>query len=147
VILIGLGVAMVWGGYTMDRLEVRNIHPASIPGLVPMGLGALIAICGGLLFMTSRDDSSDLQIDLGHLGKLLWTGALCVTFALFLVGNVPFHVATFVFISAFTALFTYRKGEGLIANRRSLALALTSGVVFSALISILFRYAFLVRLP
>ena len=40
-----LGVAMAIGGYTMDRLEVRQIHPASIPGLVPMILGGLLALC------------------------------------------------------------------------------------------------------
>ncbi|CAN0603617.1 unnamed protein product, partial [Ectocarpus sp. 12 AP-2014] len=36
VVLCLLGLAMTWGGFEMDRLEIRRIHPASIPGLVPM---------------------------------------------------------------------------------------------------------------
>ena len=48
-VLVGLGVAMFWGGFVMDRLEVRQIHPASIPGLMPMGLGMLTVVCGVVL--------------------------------------------------------------------------------------------------
>ena len=35
-LLFLLGLALLVGGYTMDRLEIRQIHPASIPGLVPI---------------------------------------------------------------------------------------------------------------
>ena len=36
IVLLVIGLALLVGGWTMDRLEVRQIHPASIPGLVPM---------------------------------------------------------------------------------------------------------------
>jgi len=147
IVLILLGVAMIWGGYVMDRLEIRGIHPASIPGLVPMGLGALIAICGGLLFASGKNETQDEPIDFGDMSKLLWTAGLSVVFAVVLIGRVPFAWATFLFIAAMTTRFTWTKGAGIVANRRALFFGLASGVFFSATISVLFRYAFLVRLP
>src|SRR6056297_2853194 len=49
-----LGAAMTWGGYVMDRLEIRQIHPASIPGLVPMFLGVALMLCRSAL--SGRED-------------------------------------------------------------------------------------------
>ena len=49
VAFFALGAAMAWGGFVMDRLEIRHIHPASIPGLVPMVLGGALMICAVLL--------------------------------------------------------------------------------------------------
>ena len=52
--LFALGAAMTWGGFVMDRLEIRQIHPASIPGLVPMILGAAMMLCATLLALSTR---------------------------------------------------------------------------------------------
>lgn len=146
-VLVLLGVAMIWGGFVMDRLDVRGIHPASIPGLVPMGVGGAISLCGLLLFTTSLRSKEHLSIDLGDTRKLAWAVGLCVTFALFLVGHIPFFLAAFIFVSVTTVRFSWREGAGLTGNRRQIIFALLSGFVFSALITLLFRYAFLVRLP
>jgi hypothetical protein len=35
-ILLAIGIAQFTGGLTLDRLENRNIHPWSFPGLVPI---------------------------------------------------------------------------------------------------------------
>ena len=48
IVFLALGLAMLVGGWQMDRLEIRQIHPASIPGLLPMILGGLLALCRGL---------------------------------------------------------------------------------------------------
>jgi xanthine/uracil permease len=146
-LLVILGLAMFWGGYVMDRLEVRSIHPASIPGLVPMGLGILIAICGALLFTNSKTDDSDTTIDFGKTDMLVWTAGLCLIFSVLLVGHMPFYLATFLFISAFTARFTWKQDASNTERTQQLIKAIIMGGVFSALISALFRYAFLVRLP
>ena len=53
-VLFAIGMASLYGGWAMDRLEVRRIHPASIPGLVPMILGLLLAVCAGLLWLSAR---------------------------------------------------------------------------------------------
>jgi hypothetical protein len=147
VVLVVLGIAMVWGGFVMDRLEIRGIHPASIPGLVPMGIGGAIVICGAALFATSLRGDGNLQIDFGDIRMLVWTAGLCATFALILVGHLPFFVATFLFISTASLRFSWRGGGGIVGNRRQIVFALASGLIFSALIAVLFRYAFLVRLP
>jgi hypothetical protein len=66
-VLFSLGVAMLIGGYTMDRLEIRHIHPASIPGLVPMILGSGDdALCACLCFFQRagpcrRSDASRIE--------------------------------------------------------------------------------------
>jgi hypothetical protein len=146
-LLVALGLAMFWGGYVMDRLEVRSIHPASIPGLVPMGLGILIAVCGALLFASSSSEDADTEIDFGKIDMLIWTGGLCLSFSVLLVGNVPFYMATFLFISAFAARFTWKQSATGAERGQQLFKAFLMGAVFSALISALFRYAFLVRLP
>ncbi|MBL4813509.1 MAG: tripartite tricarboxylate transporter TctB family protein [Rhodobacteraceae bacterium] len=146
-VLIALGLAMLWGGYVMDRLEVRNIHPGSIPGLLPMVLGVLITLCGGLLYVTSAKDDPSGAIDFGNISNLLWAAALCGAFAILLVGKLPFYIATFVFITAFAARFTYDKAHSPRQRGQKLLAAVVMGLVFSGLISALFRYAFLVRLP
>jgi len=146
-ILIALGLVMLWGGYTMDRLEIRAIHPASIPGLVPMGLGVLITVCGGLLLVSSRGQGSKVKIDFGNIDKLIWTGVLCLIFAVIFVGRLPFFVATFLFIFAFSARFTWYNTTTKNDRIKKLFAALAMGLVFSTLISALFLYAFLVRLP
>lgn len=146
-VLIALGLAMLWGGYVMDRLEVRHIHPGSIPGLLPMALGVLITLCGGLLYLTTaKSDPSD-SIDFGNISNLLWAATLCSAFAILMVGKLPFYIATFLFITAFAARFTYDKAHTPRQRRQKLLAAVAMGVIFSVLISALFRYAFLVRLP
>ena len=49
-----IGGAMAYGGFVMDRLEIRQIHPASIPGLLPMVLGAALMICAAALYASSE---------------------------------------------------------------------------------------------
>ena len=44
IVLLALGLAVFYFSWTMDRLEVRRISPATIPGLVPMILGAALAL-------------------------------------------------------------------------------------------------------
>ena len=140
VILLGLGIAMVWAGWTMDRLEVRRIHPASIPGLVPMLLGVALALCGGLLFRSARDPEANAAQ--GSLADLGWAATLCLAYAMVLVGNLPFVLATAIFVAAFLVLFDRDRALG---PRFVTALLYGGGV--AAAVAALFRYAFLVRLP
>jgi len=159
-ILLTLGISMLAGGYMMDRLEIRQIHPASIPGLVPMGLGAAMAICALLLIGSTRQsatkgtDSADDSIELaepelpGSYKNLTVTALLCVAYAAGLVGNVPFVVATGIFIFLFSVYFLWPEPSG--GNRGKLRIGLLCAVyaaTFAIGISVLFRYGFLVRLP
>lgn len=147
IVLAVIGVAMFLGGYQMDRLEFRKIHPASIPGLVPMGLGLLLSLCAVLMFRSARASADEELISTGKGGVLIWTALLCLIYALVLVGWLPFLAATFLFITLFVALFSWPAGPELKPRLKSLAVAVLFGAVMSVAISALFRYGFLVRLP
>ena len=150
-----LGVAMAAGGFTMDRLEVRQIHPASIPGLVPMILGGLLAVCAIGLWSgaRSREDAPDTDPDTDRdtddvsLHNLGFAALYTVVYALGLVGRMPFELATGIFITVFVLHFTRER----LAEGRHPAVWIGSAVLYavicSAAVAALFRYAFLVRLP
>ena len=88
VVLFALGAAMLIGGYSMDRLEIRQIHPASIPGLVPMVLGASLMLCAALLFTGAKRRTSGATPEAAagdgsvSWSNLLATGVLSTVFAL-----------------------------------------------------------------
>ncbi|WP_191090126.1 tripartite tricarboxylate transporter TctB family protein [Histidinibacterium aquaticum] len=150
VVFLALGIALFVGGWTMDRLEIRRIHPASIPGLVPMILGVLLAICAVLLFRSSYTDTERGKVGVlvgGSWSRLGLTAILCTGYALGLVGWLSYFWATAIFTFAFALVFSLpvdgARRDQAIAVAGSLALAF--GVAFSS--SILFRELFLVRLP
>jgi hypothetical protein len=121
----------------MDRLERHGAALYTAPGLVPGLLGLTILALGLLLALRSRK----LEFSSGHD----WAGtalvlALCLGYAVGLVGHVPFWLATFVFVTAFIALFEY-------PARRRMALAPLYGAATSLVVTWLFESVFLVRLP
>jgi len=147
VVFFVLGVAMAVGGYTMDRLEIRQIHPASIPGLVPMALGVLLALCAIGLYLGARKKVDAPPTDGDSMSNLWFAAFYTIAYALGLVGRMPFELATGIFITVFVMHFTY----GRLAEGRHPAIwigsALLYAVICSVAVSALFRYAFLVRLP
>jgi putative tricarboxylic transport membrane protein len=149
VVLFVLGVAMLMGGYTMDRLEIRQIHPASIPGLVPMILGAVLALCAGLLYAGAGSAAAEEPPEAGAVSwSDLWvTLALALGFALVLVGRLPFFWAAAIFIAAFVGWFSWREAATSNARLRAGVWAVGFALLASGVISGLFRYGFLVRLP
>lgn len=142
-----LGVAMTIGGYTMDRLEVRQIHPASIPGLVPMALGGLLAVCAVGLWLGARGREDGPVSDDVSLKNLGFAALYTVVYALGLVGRMPFELATWIFITVFVLHFTRER----LAEGRHPAVWFGSAVLYAVIcsgaVAALFRYAFLVRLP
>jgi len=152
IILLAIGIALFTGGLTMDRLENRRIHPASFPGLVPMILGAVMAGMSLLLLIgqlragnARATGEGDFSRD--ELLKLAAVGGLCLFYAIVLVGNVHFWLASSLFIFAFTALF--EPAGPLPARSRAIRLGLIAlfAIAMGGAISVLFERAFLVRLP
>lgn len=144
-----LGAAMTYGGYVMDRLEFRQIHPASIPGLVPMILGLALMACAALLALNA-DKTGDrmAQPDGVSWRDLFIALALCGLYALGMVGRVPFGIATALFITAFSGWFLWPPADARNSVRLKIAVGvIVFGIAISTAISLLFRYAFLVRLP
>lgn len=155
-ILLAIGIAQFTGGLTMDRLENRHIHPASFPGLVPMILGAVMAVMAVLLLIgqwragaaaqgKAVSEGGDFTRD--ELFRLAAVGALCLFYALVLVGNVHFWLASSLFIAVFTALF--EPAGPMTQQKRLLRLGFIAvfAIAMGGAIAMLFEQAFLVRLP
>jgi putative tricarboxylic transport membrane protein len=149
VVLLALAAAVIYGGWSMDRLEIRRIHPASIPGLVPLGLGIALAIAAALLVIRAyRAPDAGAEVTQDERGvRLAVTLALCLLYALGLVGHVPYEVATGLFVFAFIAVFEWQEAGRAGRRLRSLATALIQAVLVAAVVSLAFEKLFLVRLP
>jgi putative tricarboxylic transport membrane protein len=149
--LFALGLAALVGGWRMDRLEIRRIHPASIPGLTPMLLGAALMLCAALLYADARGRARAGAVEppdgAGSASALLAAGGLCLFYALVLVGWLPFGLATGLFVAAFAGLFGWAPEASAGRNLRWAGLCAGFGALVALGVSALFRDAFLVRLP
>lgn len=150
ILFFALGLALLVGGWTMDRLEIRQIHPASIPGLVPIILGVLLAICALLLFWSSLDDTEHNRSDFmtgGSWTRLGLTAFICTGYALGLIGWLSYFWATALFTFVFALLFSFPVDGDKRKKAISVAGALMLGLAVAFGSSLLFRELFLVRLP
>lgn len=151
-IWMAFGVAVLYGAWTMDRLEKLHINPYTVPGLVPGILGVGLVVLGGLLLLRSlrapRVTGEAATTRPLVTPRLLLALALCLTYGLILVGRgMPFWLATFLFVA--TAIFAFqwpeRRSRGEIG--RGAVLALICGAATAAAVTIVFQEIFLVRLP
>jgi hypothetical protein len=158
ILFFALAVAVVYGAWTMDRLEVRQIHPLSAPGVLPGLLGIALAIASSILILKSlirlRSAHADFASqpgreaasDSGGPMRLAGTATLCLIYALGLVGRMPFWLATAIFVTAFIAVFEWNLGDPS-RRRVGLAWALFLGLATGWTVSFVFSDIFLVRLP
>ena len=158
VVLFVLAVAIVYAAWTMDRLELRHIHPLSAPGLLPGLLGFALGVCALLLITQSlralsvisdtQDDSarSETRVD-GRLFRLAIAVFLCLAYALGLVGLVPFWLATTLFVSSFILFFEWREASSRREAIASAGWALAIGIAVGLGVAYAFSELFLVRLP
>lgn len=153
-VLIAIGIAQMWGGITMDRLEIRRIHPASIPGLLPIFLGAAMVILAAIVFYVSRKspvDGSDPDstISRPELISFFWVAGLAAIYALGLVGQVHFWLASALFVFTFILFAEWPKLRQAETTQKLMTggVALTIAVVVTGAISFMFERGFLVRLP
>ena len=149
VVLLALALATIAGAWTMDRLEVRRIHPLSVPGLVPGLLGVALAICAVVVIAGAgrRGLGNPLAgAERGPAARLAACLALTLAYPLVLIGAMPFWLATALFVGAFVALFEWepRPPSG---HARALAIAAVMGLVAGLATAYAFQELFLVRLP
>lgn len=137
------GTAVMVESWRMPRLAELDVHPMSAPGLTPGVIGLVLTVLGAaLLLREARRSSSPAKQPERGGARLAITFALCLAFALGLVGRVPFWLATLIFVAAFALIFT-RSWPQPRAALVSLALA---GITAAA-ITYLFQEIFLVHLP
>lgn len=152
-ILMMIGLAQLWGGFTMERLEIRRIHPASIPGLVPMFLGAAMFILAVIVFVASRKQAAASQpgaedtIKFAELKSFGVVALIAGIYALGLVGLVHFWLASSLFVFVFIMTAEWPRLETTAARLRTGAIAAVIAVAVTGGISYMFEQGFLVRLP
>ena len=150
-----LGGAIAVGSWNMDRLERLGVSFYTAPGLVPGILGVLMVICGAVLAGRAlREGALDSQqrppliLQSDTLRRAGITLVLALGFAIGLVGHgLPFPVAAALYLFAQIAVVQYPERKARREVGRGLAVAALVAASAATAISLLFEYAFLVRLP
>jgi Tripartite tricarboxylate transporter TctB family len=148
-----LGIAIMAGAWTMDRLEKQGVPPFAAPGLVPGILGVLITLSALAIVLRSLRrgalsgggaGDSDSTFDWRRAALAI---VLCLGFAAGLVGRVPFWIAAPVYLFLHITLLQWpeRRASGQVVRGIAVAAAVAIGAGVG--IAMLFQYAFLVRLP
>ncbi|MBI4572480.1 MAG: tripartite tricarboxylate transporter TctB family protein [candidate division NC10 bacterium] len=156
-VLILLSLFVVFESWRMPRLEHLKVHPLSVPGLVPAFLGIVIfvlavilvvrsVLAGGHRLGLSNEVLRRLRVEPGNR-RLLVTAVLTIGYAGFLVGSIPYWLATGLFVFAFIVIFERRRG---MTRREYVRLGLVAailGAATSAVVTWAFQSMFLVTLP
>jgi len=166
ILLMVVSVYIIIESLNMPRFEHRNINPYTIPGLVPAVLGVIIAVLSVALFIRSIMYrgyilSSKTTADAAETGskkkwaffrkpetiRVLLTVGFCLLYAIILVGWVWYPIATFVYTFGFIAFFEYERGKPVSKQIKMFVIAAIEALLTAALVSVVFRYLFLIRLP
>lgn len=154
---IALGVAILIGSLTMDRLERQNINPYTVPGLLPALLGLMMMLLGGILAVRSwrrgalRIPFPAAAADDREQRRRVWVViALCMGYAVVLVGHgLPFWLASAIYVTA-SILILQRMSHDESERRldaRAWIKAVIIGVASGGITSLVFQELFLVRMP
>lgn len=152
-IWLALAIGIMVMSWAMDRLVHLQASVYTAPGIVPGLLGLALAIMGALLILRSIRAGAIAQARIPSFSfrehwRILTALALCLTFALGLVGSgLPFWLAAAIFIAIFVFVFQFedRKAAGTLA--RGAAFAAVFGLICGGSIYYVFQDLFLVRLP
>jgi putative tricarboxylic transport membrane protein len=164
-IWVVFGVAIVYGSWTMDRLESLKIPLSTVPGVVPglLGIGIIIF---GLILLGRREASARAAVgptfaatpeqgaapteeaDGLHWQRTALSWTLCIVYGGLLLGHgLPYWVLTVAFLFLHILLLdeTERVPAALSARRALIAAVIALGIATA--VALVFRYVFLVRLP
>lgn len=150
-----LGSAIAVASWHMDRLERLGVSFYTAPGLVPGILGVLMVVCGSILAMRALREGAlgaaqrpPLLLERETLRRAGVTLVLTLGFAIGLVGHgLPFPVAAAIYLFLQIAVVQYPERKARNEVGRGLVVAALVAVIAASVISALFQYVFLVRLP
>jgi putative tricarboxylic transport membrane protein len=151
-VLLAFGLGVVALALRMPTFVEQSHTGLTAPGIVPGFHGVVIAILAILLGLRAIRRGA---LSAGrHLGRALEPGdgrnlliaaALGTLYAGFLVGRLPFWLASALFVFAFTAAFEWGKGPA--GRARRLIEAALLGIGTGIAVALVFERIFLVRLP
>jgi hypothetical protein len=155
--LICLSLYVIIESWRMPRLEHLKVHPLSVPGIVPAFIGMVLLIFGTVLVIRSiRRGGHRLGFSYGGFRRmlsnpgnqrLLLTAILCIGYAGFLIGTLPYWLATGLFVFLFIILFEWERGMNVARRKKCLISAALIAILSSAAITLVFERLFLVALP
>lgn len=154
---MALGLAVLVGSITMDRLERQGVNPYTVPGLLPGLLGIAMMLLGGVLALRSwrRGALHEAAVPATPQQREQWRRiaivvSLCLIYGVGLVGHgLPFWLAATIFVSG-AILVLQRLSRDPLARRITLkdaAKALAIGLGAAVITHGVFQELFLVRLP
>lgn len=156
IVLIAFGALVLIESLRMPRLEIREINPYTVPGLVPAMLGIVLALCGVALLVRSTWRGGWRLGLTGQTARGFMTAkptrrtgltlALTLGYALLLFGLLPFWLATGMFVFAFV-VSTEAMAHGGWPPIVSIAIAAILAVTVGFGVNFVFEELFYVRLP
>lgn len=152
-----LGVAILVGSITMDRLERQGVNPYTVPGLLPGLLGLAMILLGGVLALRSWRRGALAQPVLPATPllreerKRFWLViGLCLGYGVVLVGHgIPFWLASWIYVSGSILILQRLSRDEQQRRLGTMAWvkALVIGVASSVITQLVFQELFLVRMP
>lgn len=156
-ILAVSSIAIVVSAYRMPRFEEVGAQPYDAPGLVPGLLGMILLILSFMLLMRSiRQKGYVLGVNPGSLAtffkdatvlRILITIGISMLYGMAFLGNLPYVLATGLYVLAFVIIFEYRRDQPMQTQWKILLFALLLAVLTAGAVAVVFRYLFLVNLP
>ena len=154
---IVLGIAVLIGSITMDRLERQGVNPYTVPGLLPGMLGIMMILLGGILALRSLRRGA-LHLAPSPPGahdrerwRRIWVVlALCLGYGTVLIGHgLPFWLASTIYVTASILIMQRMSHDPAVRRQtpRAWAKALMIGLVASVVTHLVFQEFFLVRMP
>jgi hypothetical protein len=161
-IWIVFGGAVAYGSWTMDRLQSLGIPPSTAPGVVPGLLGIGIIIFGLILIIRRETrpaaslahehgapaESAALGAHEFHWKRAALSGVLCLTYGGALLGSgLPYWLLTTAFLFLHIVLLDETTDVPARPSLRRLITAAVIAPAFAIVVTLVFQYIFLVRLP
>ena len=162
-IWIVFGGAVIYGSWTMDRLQSLGIPPSTAPGVVPGLLGFGIVIFGLILILRREIANAPALSEIPETavpaeaapsaGEFHWkraalSGFLCLTYGGALLGSgIPYWLLTMAFLFLHIVLLDETADVPARLSARRLITAAIIAPAFAITVALVFQYIFLVRLP
>ncbi|MDP1740845.1 tripartite tricarboxylate transporter TctB family protein [Polaromonas sp.] len=145
---VGFGLLIVVESLRMDRFKAMGAELYTMPGFVPGMIGGVLMLLGAILMLRGWRRGSVPHTEVEPAGLLLnrrviATLLLTLVYATGLIGRLPFWLATALFVAAFVGYFAPPEKT----PARRLMAAVLAGALTALIVTLVFQYVFLVRLP
>ena len=138
-------------------MEEVGANPYSAPGIVPGFLGVIIFFLGTILLVRSILKNG-YHIDISRkklvsffkdeaVIRVFVTIIMSVMYGAVFLGRTPYVLITFLYVTAFVAIFEYRVDQPFHGQEKILLFSVIQALLVTGVVAAVFRYLFLVKLP